>query len=112
MYNCIKGCGNMNLEQINKLPKIELHLHLDGSLPLETASKLSNLSLDELKNIMIAKDKCENLTEYLTKFDFPISLMQTRENLEIVSESLVNSLEKQNVIYAEIRFAPMFHINN
>ena len=38
--------------------------------------------------------------------------MQTRENLEIVSESLVNSLEKQNVIYAEIRFAPMFHINN
>jgi len=111
MYNCIKGCVTMNLEQIYKLPKIELHLHLDGSLPLETASKLSNLSIEELKSIMIAKDKCENLTKYLTKFDFPISLMQTKENLEIISEELVNSLEKQNVIYAEIRFAPMFHVN-
>ena len=35
--------------------------------------------------------------------------MQTKNNLILISKDLVNYLEKENVIYAEIRFAPMFH---
>lgn len=99
----------MDIKEIQRLPKVELHLHLDGAFSLDLAKKLTNKSFEELKKEMIAKDKCENLTEYLTKFDTPISLMQTKENLTLVSETLVNDLEKQNVVYAEIRFAPMFH---
>lgn len=97
------------LEKIRKIPKVELHLHLDGSISKEIASKISGLSEKEIISKMIAKDKCENLSEYLTKFDFPISLMQTKENLYEISKNLVNRLEKESVIYAEIRFAPMFH---
>ena len=96
-------------EELIKLPKIELHLHLDGAVSIEIASNLTGLSIEELKEKMIAKDKCENLSEYLTKFDFPCSLMQTKENLTLISKDLVDRLAKQNVIYAEIRFAPMFH---
>lgn len=96
-------------EQIKKIKKIELHLHLDGSISIELASKLSGLSKQEVKQKMIAKDKCENLSEYLTKFDFPISLMQTKENLKLIAKDLVNRLAAQEVLYAEIRFAPMFH---
>ena len=99
----------MDLKEINKIPKVELHLHLDGSISLDIASKLSNIPINELKNKMIAKDKCENLSEYLTKFSFPISLMQTKENLTLITKDLINRLIKQNVVYAEIRFAPMFH---
>lgn len=97
-------------ERIKQIPKVELHLHLDGSITPIIASKLSGLSLKEVTNKMIAKDKCENLSEYLTKFDFPISLMQTKENLRTIAKSVVDYLEEENVIYAEIRFAPMFHI--
>lgn len=97
------------LEKIRKIPKVELHLHLDGSISKEVASKISGLLEKEIISKMIAKDKCENLSEYLTKFDFPISLMQTKENLYEISKDLVNRLEKESVIYAEIRFAPMFH---
>lgn len=97
------------IEEIKQIPKIELHLHLDGSVSPEIASQLSGLSLEEVKAKMIAKDKCENLSEYLTKFDFPISLMQTTENLSLIAKDLVNRLASQKVIYAEIRFAPMFH---
>lgn len=100
---------NQIIEQIKKLPKVELHLHLDGSISTELASQLSGLSLDEVKKKMIAKDKCQNLSEYLTKFDFPISLMQTKENLTLIAKDLVDRLASQEVIYAEIRFAPMFH---
>lgn len=97
------------IEKIRKLKKIELHLHLDGSVELDTISNITNETLDSLKSKLIAKDKCENLSEYLTKFDIPINCMQTKENLTLIAKELANYLEKQNVIYAEIRFAPMFH---
>ena len=96
------------IEEIKKLKKIELHLHLDGSVELETISKIKNKSVDELKDNMIAKDKCGNLSEYLTKFDTPIECMQSKENLTLIAKDLVNYLEKENVIYAEIRFSPTY----
>lgn len=96
-------------EQLINLPKVELHLHLDGAVSLNLANKLTGLSIEKLKEKMIAPDECENLSEYLTKFTFPGSLMQTKENLTLIAKDLVDRLAKQNVIYAEIRFAPMFH---
>ncbi len=96
-------------EELIKLPKIELHLHLDGAVSIELASRLSNLSIDEVSKKMVAPEECENLSDYLTRFDFPGELMQTKENLTLIARDLVNRLEEQNIIYAEIRFAPMFH---
>ena len=99
-------------EKIKKMPKTELHLHLDGSVGIETAMKLSGKTEKEVRNLMVAPDKCENLGDYLNRFDFPISLMQTRENLMAISKELADRLAEQNVMYAEIRFAPMFHTKN
>lgn len=99
------------LEEIKKIPKVELHLHLDGSLDIIKASELSGLSISEVKKKLIAPSKCENLSDYLASFQFPISLMQTKENLEEIASSLVNYLESENVVYAEVRFAPVFHTN-
>ena len=97
---------------IEEIKKIELHLHLDGSVSLSLASKLLNLSYEKCQEEMVASFVCEDLSEYLTKFKLPISLMQTKENLKLIANDLVNRLEKENVIYAEIRFAPMFHTKN
>lgn len=99
-------------EELLKLPKIELHLHLDGSMSLDVAKKITNLDGDVLRNKMIAPDKCVNLSEYLTRFDFTTSLMQTKENLSLIASDLSDYLNSQNVIYAEVRFAPMFHVKN
>lgn len=98
------------VDDIKNMPKVELHLHLDGSVNVNTVSELLKLSLEDVKNKMIVKGECQSLTEYLTKFDLPISLMQTKENLKRVSMELALNLKKENVIYAEIRFAPAFHI--
>lgn len=100
------------IEEIKKLKKIELHLHLDGSISPREASNLSGLNISLCKEKMIANKKCKDLTEYLEKFSFPISLMQEKENLISIAKNLVDTLEKENVIYAEIRFAPIFHIKN
>lgn len=98
--------------QIKDLPKVELHVHLDGSIRVETAMELLNEKEDIIRNKMIADDRCVDLNDYLTKFDLPISIMQTKENLERISYELALDLEKENVIYAEIRFAPIKHVLN
>ena len=67
--------------KMKNIPKIELHVHLDGSLDIELAKQLSLKDDDYIESNLIAKDKCENLNDYLTKFDFPCSLMQSKENL-------------------------------
>ena len=91
------------------LKKIELHLHLDGSVRVSTVEEL--LNENNLSNKMIVDNNTKSLTEYLTKFDLPIKVMQKKENLIRISKELVEDLDKDNVIYAEIRFAPIFHIN-
>ena len=96
-------------EELTNLKKVELHLHIDGAVSMELAKNITGKSIEVLKKEMIAKDKCENLSEYLTKFDLPIELMQTKENLYQISADLVDRLAKENVVYAELRFAPMFH---
>lgn len=101
--------GEIMIDEIRKMPKVELHLHLDGSLSIGLACKLSGLSFKEVFEKMVAPSKNDNLGEYLIKFDFPISLMQNKENLELVASDLASRLASQNVIYAEVRFAPMFH---
>lgn len=95
---------------LKKFPKVELHLHLDGSVKIETAKELTSKATEEIKSQMIANDKCTNLNEYLTKFELPISIMQTKEELIRISEELANDLLDDGVIYAEIRFAPINHI--
>lgn len=99
----------MNESKILKMPKIELHLHLDGSLDINYIKNEYNLTDSDVKEKMIADEKCKNLNDYLVKFDFPISIMQTKEELESAIYNLALNLKKDNVIYAEVRFAPQFH---
>ena len=95
--------------KIKELKKIELHLHLDGSASISAISKIANKPVEELKKSMIVDKKCENLSEYLEKFETPIEYMQTKENLSLIASELTKYLEEENIIYAEIRFAPVLH---
>ena len=92
---------------IQKMPKVELHLHLDGSVRYQTALEIiGNIK----KENMIVSDDCHDLNEYLTKFSVPLAILQTKENLERVAYELALDLKSENVIYAEIRFAPLKHL--
>lgn len=101
----------------NKMKKAELHLHLDGSLRpeslLEIAKKdnieLPSYDLDELKKHLRVDETNKDLVEYLKRFQLPISVMQTKENLKRLAYELVEDLARENYIYAEIRFAPHLH---
>lgn len=94
---------------LKSIPKIELHVHLDGSVRPKTLSKLANISIDEAIKSSIASDKCNDLNDYLTRFTLPIKVMQTYENIKLISMELAEDLKNDGVIYAEIRFAPIKH---
>ena len=75
---------------INKLPKIELHCHLDGSLRVETVIELAkkegvvldSYEYNHVKKLLTVGESCSSLDEYLEKFDLPNMVLQTRENLK------------------------------
>lgn len=96
---------------------IDLHLHLDGSMTasyLLRQAKLQGIELltdkeEELWDYLKVPMDCEDLNEYLRKFDLPLQLMQTKEALTEGVADLCNRLKEQGLSYAEIRFAPQLH---
>ena len=60
----------------------------------------------------IAPAKCLNLPDLLTRASQGIALMQTEHQLRLVTHDLIRQLARENVLYAEIRFAPLLHLEN
>ena len=73
------------LEVIEKLPKTDLHVHLDGSLRVETILDLARRDkielpaddADGLRRAMHLGENCGSLVEYLKAFDVTLRVMQT-----------------------------------
>lgn len=90
--------------EILKMPKIDLHCHLDGSMTLQSIRELLDREV-QLSEVQVPDD-CKSLTEYLTKFDLPLECIQTREGLKKAAKDFLLDLQKDNVKYVEARFAP------
>jgi adenosine deaminase len=96
---------------VKELPKVELHLHLDCSLSYAAVSQLDeSVSLEEYQHEFIAPPRCTNLADFLTRAPRGFKLMQDEPALKLVVEDLFQQLAADGVIYAEIRFAPLLHL--
>jgi adenosine deaminase len=99
------------MSNIQQLPKVELHLHLDCSLSYEVVQTIDP-SVTEAVYLQeyIAPEKCTNLADFLTRAGKGFALMQTKEQLQLVVHDLFRQMLADNMLYAEIRFAPLQHI--
>lgn len=104
---------------VNKLPKISLHDHLDGGLRPQTIIELSEeLGLElpannakDLEKWFLESANSGSLVEYLKTFDITTAVMQTKHGLTRVAREFVEDLHKDGVIYGEIRWAPEQHLS-
>lgn len=95
---------------ISRLPKTELHLHLDCSLSYKAVQQIDpSVTYEQYRESFVAPPKCTDLMDYLTRAVKGYELMQTKEQLRLVTLDLFEQLKSDNVIYAEIRFAPLLH---
>jgi adenosine deaminase len=98
---------------IANLPKVELHLHLDCSISYQTVHQLDpSITPETYQQQFIAPPICTNLADYISRADREVTLMQTQQALRIVTLGIFPQLQKDHVIYAEIRFAPLKHLVN
>ncbi len=99
---------------LDRLPKAELHCHLDGSVPLPVLRKLCvkghvEVPGDEkaFRKLAEAGEECESLTEYLKAFELPLSCLKTEEAFYTAAFETAASAAEEGVRYLELRFAPL-----
>ena len=103
-------------ELIARLPKSDLHVHLDGSLRLDTLVQLARERKVKLPSSSpegllrtVFKRAYKNLPEYLKGFEFTVACLQDSESLERVAYEFCLDSRADNVFYTEVRFAPQLH---
>jgi len=104
-------------EIINKLPKAELHCHLDGSLRIKTIIELAEIqgvelpskNKDDLLKILSIGPSEKSLEDYIKKFDITLSVLQTPKSLERAAFELAMDCHDDGVRYLEVRYSPILH---
>ena len=93
---------------IRTMPKAEVHLHLDGSLRIDTALELAaSRGIDAPRDragmtaALVAPMPCRSQAELLRTFDLPIALMQDAEAIERIASDMVQDKAAERVRYAD-----------
>src|SRR6187397_832478 len=104
-------------ERIRALPKVELHQHVDGSIPAEVTWELMRHyglnpvdTLDEMRRrLELQPDEEGTLLAYLDKMHYPLWITQFYENISQVTEAIVNEAAAAGVKTLELRYSPVIH---
>src|ERR1043166_9384970 len=110
--------GEITFELLQRLPKTDLHCHLDGSLRLDTVLDLARkqgvalptFDRAALHGMLAAGDHVPSPDGCLRAFDLTLSVMQAEDALERTAYELAEDAWRENVRYIEVRYSPLLHI--
>ncbi|HET7294266.1 MAG TPA: adenosine deaminase [Vicinamibacteria bacterium] len=103
--------------RLEALPKVELHQHVDGSIPAEVTWDLMRTNrlnpvatLEEMRRLLEIQDEEEgSLLAYLDKMHYPLWVTQFYENVATVTEAIVDAAAAAGVATLELRYSPIIH---
>jgi adenosine deaminase len=104
-------------DRVAALPKVELHQHVDGSIPVPILWRLMEENrlnpvetVQEMERLVTLQPEEEGtLLRYLDKFHYPLWITQFYENIVEVVESIVEEARGHGVRLLELRYAPVIH---
>jgi adenosine deaminase len=102
---------------IRQIKKVELHQHVDGSIPLRTIWRLMKghgltpvPTLREMRRLLqLQRDEEGSLLAYLDKFHYPLWITQFYENIQRVTVDIVEDAYSHGVRLLELRYSPAIH---
>ncbi len=105
------------MTDIENLEKVELHQHVDGSIPVDVTWKLMKKhglhpveTKKEMEKLLVLQEGEEGaLLRYLDKFHYPQWITQFYDNITSVIESIIAEAYDNNVRLLELRYAPIIH---
>lgn len=107
----------MSLEHfITQMPKVELHVHLEGSVRPETLLKLA-----QRHQVALPANSVEGLRKWYTFRDFNhfieiymtiSSCLRTAEDIELIAREFLIGQAEQNILYSEVTFTPFNQFYN
>ncbi|MCA9567569.1 MAG: adenosine deaminase family protein [Myxococcales bacterium] len=101
---------------LTRLPKTDLHCHLDGSLRLPTLIELARQHDVQLPSYtpeglreLVFKPQYRDLPDYLHGFAYTCAVLRDAESIERIAYELAQDCLAEGVCYLEVRFAPQLH---
>lgn len=95
----------------NHLPKVELHLHMDTSLSYEGVAQLDpSVTREDYLRDFAGPEQCADLADFLSHVPPIINLLQNEQGLRVMVRDMFRQLVDDNMLYAELRFAPLQHL--
>ncbi|KAA0165633.1 hypothetical protein FNF27_00819 [Cafeteria roenbergensis] len=93
-----------------RLPKVELHVHLDGSIQAGSAPALDASSLGPAAfGRQVRRRDRSSMSASLKVFDRLVAGLQSASSLRNAASSVCDQLWREGVVWAEIRFCPALH---
>jgi adenosine deaminase len=119
-YRAPEAWREFTPEYIRRMPKTDLHVHLDGSLRPATlwslakkeGIRLGARDVRSMKRKVQVGERCRSLGDYLKAFRTTLKVMQTPESLVRIAFELAEDAARENVRYLEVRYSPLLHLES
>ncbi len=102
---------------IEKMPKTDLHVHLDGSVRIDSLIdmakqfkvELPTYDPAEMQKLICCDENTASLEDYLRGFNIVNKVLQNKEGLRRAAYELAEDCAKENIRYVEVRYSPILH---
>ncbi len=99
------------------IPKVELHQHVDGSIPVEVTWEMMQKhglapvdTPEEMRRLLVLQaEERGTLLDYLDKFHYPLWVTQFYENISYATQRICEEAYAHGVTALELRYAPIIH---
>ena len=99
---------------IDDMPKVELHIHLEGTMTPATVAKLANRNQFDYFNTAAGvesslQNRKSGLSGFLQHHEKQLTVLQTEADFYTVTYDFLKNCKDNNIVYVEFFFDPQIH---